>query len=177
MKMIRKLKLPRWVISRIPYEKEDETIGSIIAPMVLFPLMGIVISWYDLYNPKWVLVEIIVAILLISATIILAWWMLERGDMLKADRRNLMFDYDFTKNSEKKEQIKVELKKLLSNVDYLKFLCKVAESSEEKEQIKGELKKLLSNTDYLIFLYEIEENPHKKEEIRYELRKLFVFVK
>ena len=177
MRETKKLRLPKWAISKLPFKEEDDAFGAFVVPFVLFPIMGISFVWNKFHTPGWTLLEILIIVILIAIILTIAWWLFAEVESLKEIRTDLMLEYKLAKDGKEKEEIKEELKKILSDIDYLKFLYEAEKNSKEKEEIKGELKKILSDIDYLKFLYEAEKNSKEKERIRRKLNKLDVFVK
>ena len=111
MRRIEKTKLPKWIVSKLPYKGEDEVISSILVPFVLFSFMGIGLAWHELYNPEWLFIEVLITTVLVGAVLASAWWVLAQVDLLIRCRRELMLCYKLTKNSEEKEKIKKKLEK------------------------------------------------------------------
>ena len=147
MRETKKSRLPKWIISKLPFKDEDDTFSAFIVPFILFPIIGLSFVWKEFHTPGRILIEILIMVILIAIILITAWWLFGEVGLLKEIRIDLTLDY------------------------------KLAEDSGEKEKIRGELKKLLSDIDYLKFLYEVEKDPKERQGIEKELNKLYVFVK
>ena len=107
-----KQRLPKWLISKLPYKGEDEAISAIVVPVTLFSFMGIGLTFHEFYNSKWIVIEILITVILILAVLTLARWTLAQVELLKACREELMLRYKIVENPEEKEEIKEKLRKL-----------------------------------------------------------------
>ena len=107
-----KLRLPKWIISRIPFEKEYERTSFIIVLIILFPLVGIGLAWYEFYNPRWVLMGMLISITIMVIVCVFAWWLFLQVDLLKETREELIILYYHADNPKKKNEIKKKLQKL-----------------------------------------------------------------
>ena len=117
MRRIRKSRLPKWLISKLPYGNEDEIISAIIVPGMLFSLMAIGFMWYEFHDSRWILVEVLLFVLSVLCIFAIAWWTLAQVELLKVSRQELMLCYKLTKNSEEREKIKRKLADLCVSVD------------------------------------------------------------
>jgi hypothetical protein len=111
MRRVEKLKLPKWLVSRLPFGEEDETISSIVVPAGLFFLMGIGFLWYEV-SGSWDLGAGLLAIALVCIAFMFFRWLLAQVDLLKFSRQELIVCYELTEEPEEKEKIKEKLKKL-----------------------------------------------------------------
>ena len=112
MRRIKKSKLPMWLISRLPFNEEDEAIGSGIVPGVLFPFMGICLLLYKFYNPKTFWIELIISILIMVVILLISRWILYQVELLKVSREELMLIYKREKDPKKKEELRLRLENL-----------------------------------------------------------------
>ena len=117
MKRIEKTKLPKWIVSKLPFGSEDEVISSVLVPMVLFSLMGIGVLWHEFYDPDLVFVEVLLTIVLIAAIVGFLWRVIAQVDLLKNSREELMHRYKTTKDKQEKEKIKNKLHQLCVTVE------------------------------------------------------------
>ena len=112
MKRIKGSKLPKWIVSKLPFNDEDEIISSFVVPGNIFFLMGIGFLWYKFHTPGWMFIEILVVITLVAIMFLFTWWLLVHVDVLKLCRQELMIRFEFTKDLKEKEEIRKELEKL-----------------------------------------------------------------
>ncbi len=118
MRRIRKSRLLKWLISKLPYGNEDEIISAIIVPGMLFSFMAIGFMWYEFHDSRWILVEVLLFVLFVLCIFAIAWWTLAQVELLKVSRQELMLCYKLTKNSEEREKIKRKLADLCVSVDW-----------------------------------------------------------
>ena len=117
MKIIKKSRLPKWIIAKIPYGEEDQTISAIIVPVVLFSLMGIGVLWHELDNSLWIMIKIMVTLILIGIIVAVVWWIMVQIDVLRILRNRAKLHYQFANDDNEKLKIKKELSDLYMNVN------------------------------------------------------------
>jgi len=110
MRIIKKSRLPRWVIAKIPYGGEEQTISSFIVPFVLFSLMGIGMLWHQIDEVLWI--KIVVAVILICIILVIVWRLLVHVDILRMLRNRIKIHYQLTEDKNEK----LELEKRLSDL-------------------------------------------------------------
>ena len=111
MKIITKSKLPKWMIFILPFGEEESMLKEVLFPIVLFLVVVIWISVYELCNPSDTL-NLWMALFFLGLFITSIWWLSLQADILHFLRLRLKLHYQVAKDEEEK----VKTKKLLSDL-------------------------------------------------------------
>ena len=115
MKIITKSKLPKWMIFILPFGEEESMLKEIIIPIVLFLVIGIWISVYELCNPSDTL-DLWMTLFFVGLFITSIWWLFLQADILHFLRQRLKLHYQVTKDEEEKGKTKKRLSDLCIKV-------------------------------------------------------------
>ena len=106
MKKISKTKLPKWIMSRLPFGEEDETASSVIVPGFIFSCFGIVAAWKDFYDKIGFILGLIMFLSFVAIIIRIAVWLIVQVDVLKSLRKEMVLRYKLTKDISEKQRLK-----------------------------------------------------------------------
>ena len=111
MKRIEKVKLPKWLVSNLPFGSEDGRISWIAMSIGLLFLVGIgALLRYKMFGP-WLLKAVLFAAALVMVFMFILW-LIAQVDLLKVSRQELMLCYKLTEEPEEKENVRKKLEKL-----------------------------------------------------------------
>ena len=105
MKRISKTKLPKWIISRLPFGEEDETASSVIVPVFIFSCFGIIVVWKEFYEEIGFALGLIAFLSFVAIIIRIAVWLIVQIDILKILRKETVLRYKLTKDSSEKQKL------------------------------------------------------------------------
>ena len=106
------------MISKLPFEHEDQAISEILVPGILFSFMAFGFVWYEFYDSRWILVEVLLFVLFAFCVFNIAWQILVQVLLLKVSRQELILCYSLTEDPEEREKIKRKLADLCVSVDW-----------------------------------------------------------
>ena len=116
MRLITKPKLPKWLISTLPFREEEEMLSGLIVPFILFSLMGVGTMWYEFYESLLPFLGVVITILIFVLSFTIMWWLVVQIDVLRILRLRLVTHYKLIEDEEERLKIKERLSDLCVKV-------------------------------------------------------------
>ena len=117
MKRIQKLRLPMWIVRKLPFGYEEEELSAVIVPAFIFLVMGVATACYNWFTLKWVVLWILGILFVFCAALGVICWIVIQTTLLEKIREELVICYRMETDLEKKLLIGEKLNALCVSME------------------------------------------------------------